>query len=236
MKVLSIVQARMGSNRLPGKALIPIQGKAVLEHVIQRVRRIRRIDEIVIATSVNKENDVIERKAREMDVLCYRGSEEDVLDRFFKAAQLYDADHVVRITADCALLDPKVVDQIIELHLREGCDYTTNILKRTYPRGIVAEVFTRETLNKIAALAIDAYHREHVTTYIRDNQEQFKVCNLEAPAEKFNPEWRWVLDTEDDLGFIRKVYSFLSRNDKIFDCESILKLLKKYPDNLKLNR
>jgi len=225
MRVVAIIQARMGSRRLPGKALILIQGRTVLEHVIERVRRIKRIDAMVIATSVKKENDAIERKAKAIGVPCYRGSEEDVLDRFVRTAQVYNADHIVRITADCVLLDPQVVDEIIELHLREGYDYTSNILKRTYPRGIVAEVFTQETLHKIATCAVNTYHREHVTTYLRDHPEEFRVGNLEAPSGHFNSEWRWVLDTKDDLNFVKEVYSLLGTKGKIFGCEPIVHLM-----------
>ena len=155
MNVVAIIQARLGSTRLPGKVLKKIQNKVVLDYVIDRLKTCKKIDEIVLAITTNKKDDVLEKYAKDKKINYIRGSEEDVLSRYYEAAKKYNADIIVRITSDCPLIDPKIVDEIITKHLENNADYTANIIERTYPRGLDTEVFNFNTLETSFKLGIE---------------------------------------------------------------------------------
>jgi len=225
LKILAIVQARMGSTRLPGKVLKKILGKTVLEHIIERLNYAEKINQIIVATSTIKENDPIDRLARMKGISCFRGDEDDVLNRFYRAALQYKGDIVVRITGDCPLVDPFVVDKIIDYHLSHGGDYTSNTIKRTFPRGIVAEVFTFDVLKRLCQMELDPAYREHVTQYIIHNPENFKINSFTQEEIPFDTNWRWVLDTQADYEFIQNIFSQLYRKGHLFRIEDIFNLI-----------
>ena len=222
---LAIIQARLGSTRLPGKVLKKILGKTVLEHIVERLNYAEKIDQIIIATSILRENDPIEELARKKEIPCFRGSEDDVLNRFYQAALQYKGDIVVRITGDCPLVDPFVVDKIIDCHLSYGGDYTSNTIKRTFPRGIVAEVFTFDVLKRLCQMELDPAYREHVTQYIIHNPENFKINSFTQEEIPFDTNWSWVLDTQADYEFIQNIFSQLYRKGHLFRIEDIFNLI-----------
>ena len=180
-KVIAIIQARMGSSRLPGKVLKTIKGRPMLWHVVKRVSSAELIDSVIIATSTKAKDDKIEEFSRSSRVKVYRGSENDVLDRYYKAAKEAGADVIVRITADCALICPEVIDKVVSEFLKSRCDYATNGLVYTYPDGCDTEVFSLNALAKAWQECGDAAQREHVTPYIR-NSGKFKLRQSQGPA------------------------------------------------------
>ncbi|HLD89001.1 MAG TPA: UDP-2,4-diacetamido-2,4,6-trideoxy-beta-L-altropyranose hydrolase [Candidatus Nanoarchaeia archaeon] len=213
MKVAAIIQARTGSTRLPKKVLLDISGKPMLVHVIDRVKMAKKVDEIIIATTTNKKDDVVVNIAKKEEVNFFRGSEEDVLDRYYNAAKQSRADLIVRITSDCTLIDPEIIDRIIgkfqNVFENKKADYASNVHERTFPRGLDVEVFSFKALEKSFKEAKDPVYREHVTAYIYRHPEIFKICSLKASNEYFAPELRFCVDTKEDLALIRKIYEKL---------------------------
>ena len=207
MKILGIIQARIGSTRLPNKVLLDLEGKSVLEHVILRLSRSKLISEVVVATTIKKQDLAIVRLCANRDFSVFCGSENDVLDRFYQVAKLFEPDHIVRITADCPLMDREIIDKVIQKHLAEDTDYTANILEATFPDGEDVEVFKFKTLIKAWRNASLSSEREHVTPYIRKHQELFKQANL-VSLENLSTK-RWTLDNKEDYEFIREIYKYL---------------------------
>jgi len=233
-KIVAVVQARMRSTRLPEKVMRNITGKPMLGHVIERLRKVQLIDEIVIAVAI-KDKPILEL-AQEYGVKCFAGSEEDVLDRYYQAAERYQANVIVRITSDCPLIDPEVVDKVIAFYLKNRGikDYVSNFLKRSYPRGLDIEVFSFEVLKRTWQEADKPYHREHVTPYIYEHPEIFRLANVENNEDL--SYMRWTADEEKDLEFVREIYKKLYKNGKIFLTKDILALLKKEPQLLDINK
>lgn len=204
MSVIAIIQARTGSSRLPGKVLMDIAGTTMLAQVVQRVRRARTIDQVVIATSTHASDDEIVREADRLGTGIHRGSETDVLDRYLGAARKYGASVVVRVTSDCPLLEPAVIDRVVDA-LRSDVDYASNTHQRTYPRGLDVEALFRETLERIASVATSAQAREHVTAYIVEQPSQFRVRHVHDDAD--HSDLRWTVDTAEDLALVRAIYA-----------------------------
>ena len=234
--VVSIVQARMGSTRLPGKVLMDIIGKPMLWHVVNRLKYSKFIDRIVIATTRNKNDDILELFCKDQEIDFFRGNEEDVLDRYYQAANLYQADVIVRITADCPLIDPFVVDKVITGYLEnhEHLDGASNIIKRTYPKGLDTEVVSYATLEKIRKNATRKYEREHVTIFIYEHLELFKLHSVENPNNL--SDLRWTVDEEADLRFVREIYRILYQDSKMVFMDDVLKILKKEPQLAQINK
>lgn len=233
MKVVCIIQARMGSTRLPGKVMLDLCGKTVLERVVERVRKVKNIDEIVIATTTKKDDDIIVNKALKCNVKIFRGSEDDVLSRYYFAAKKYNADVIVRITSDCPLIDPAVTESVIDYYLKNvyKFDYVSNTLERTYPRGLDTEVFSFKSLEKAFAEAILERDREHVTTYIWKNPDVFKLGCYKN--DKDYSHLRWTLDTSEDYELIKRIYNhFCSFNNMNFNMKDVINL---YEIDKKLN-
>lgn len=227
-KVLCILQARMGSRRLPGKVLLQVGGVPLLEREVNRIKRAKTVDKIVIATTINKEDDAIESLARRIGVDCFRGSEKDVLDRYYQCALLYSGFFsIVRVTGDCPLVDPAVIDQVVSLFQKGNFDYVSNIEigNETFPNGMDVEVLTRETLEEIAAKATLASEREHVTLFIRRNKEKFKNANVDAPAD-FS-QFRLTVDYPGDFEVVKFVIEHSKEDASYIDYVS---LLKTYPE------
>jgi len=226
--ITAIIQARIGSKRLPAKVLLKIKGKTILEHIVGRVSKSKLIGEIIVATTMLKEDLKIVNLCSKIGIRVYCGSENDVLDRYFQTARLVSAKHIVRITADCPLMDPKIIDEVIKLHLSNKADYTSNTIKETFPDGEDVEVFTFETLCKAWEKAKLCSEREHVTPYIRNNPVLFTLMGLEN--KKDFSDKRWTLDEKADYKFIKLIYLNLYKKNKLFGMGEVLKLLNAHPE------
>lgn len=233
MTIIAIIQARLGSTRLPGKVLLDLEDKTVLERVIERVKASKLITDVVVATTIRKEDLRIVKLCADIGTSVYCGSVDDVLDRYYQAARLFKADHIVRITSDCPLIDPVVIDAVIKLHFLDEADYTTNIIKETYPDGEDVEVFTFEALRKTWKNANLASEREHVTPYLRKNPA-FKIASLESKKDLSHK--RWTLDNPEDYEFIKLIYENLYNKNQLFGMEEILKFIDKNPEVEKINK
>lgn len=207
MTSVAIVQARMGSSRLPGKVLMDIGGRSVLELLVSRLRR-AEVDAVVVATSDTEQDDAIQRACEDLHVVCVRGSESDVLERFTAAMDRFPADDIVRITADCPFIDPTIVDEAVRLHQREGADYTSNTLVRTYPDGLDVEVLRASVLRTAAREAQQADEREHVTPFVYRHPHRFAIRQLISGQPQLGRE-RWTLDTVDDLARLREIATLI---------------------------
>jgi len=227
MKIVATIEARMTSSRLPGKVLMPILGRPSLELMIERVKNSRYIDEIVIATTTNEKDDAIEKLGNFLGVKVYRGSENDVLVRVLGAAESVNSDLLVKLTGDCPLIDPIIIDQTITAHLSGDYDYTSNLLnERTFAIGLDTEVLPIETLRKVEKLTSEPIDRTHVTCYIYHNPQHFKLHGIVANAHTQSGDLRITLDTKEDYDLISKVYETLYPINKIFDAKDIISLLR----------
>ncbi len=234
LKIAAIIQARMRSTRLSEKVMRDIAGKPMLGHVIERLRKVQLVNEIIIATAI-KDKPILEL-AQEYGVKCFAGSEEDVLDRYYQAAEKFQAKVIVRITSDCPLIDPEVVGKVVAFYLknRGTKEYVSNFLKRSYPRGLDIEVFSFEVLKRTWQEADKPYQREHVTPYIYEHPEIFRLVNVENNEDL--SYMRWTVDEARDLEFVREVYKRLYKKNQIFLMEDILMLLRKEPQLAKINK
>lgn len=231
-KIIAIVQARMGSTRLPGKVLTDLGGATVLARVVERVRRSARVDQVVIATSVSPIDQPIVSECERLNVACFRGSEEDVLDRYFRAAQRFDGETVLRVTSDCPLTDPTLIDGLIQAFAEREVDFACNVAPRTYPRGLDAEVFTLRALAKAREMADMPHQREHVTTVFYERPDVFRMTSVRS--ERDYSRYRWTLDTNDDLRLIRQIYqSFGNRSD--FTWRDVIALMERNPQLENIN-
>jgi len=199
MNIVVITQARVGSTRLPGKIMKKILGKTVLIHDLDRIKEMKTINKIVVATTDLEEDDIIVKAVNGYDrnIGIYRGSECDVLDRYYKAAKEFNATVIVRITSDCPLIDPKVSDLVVEAFLKNDCDYCCNTLPRTFPHGLDTEVFSFDALEQAWEEAKSPYEREHVTPYIRGDTNKFRRINVKNNDDLTH--LRWTLDYPEDF-------------------------------------
>lgn len=232
MNIVAIIQARMGSSRLPGKVLKDLGGETVLARVVRRLQRSRQIARIIVATTTAPGDEVIVAECDRLEVLCFRGSEHDVLDRYYQAARANAADAVVRITSDCPLIDPELVDETVEVFGDKHADYASNVFPRTYPRGLDTEVFSFDALDRAWREAREAHQREHVTPYLYEHPQIFKLASLSGAADY--SRYRWTLDTREDLELLRAIYSrFDGRDD--FSWKEVLRLMEREPELAELN-
>ena len=234
-KTTAIIQARNSSTRLPGKVLRKIQQQPLLWHIIERLKHSKSIDNIIVATSTAKSDDSIEFFCKKNKTIFFRGSLEDVLDRYYQTALLFEARIIVRITADCPIIDPTITDKVVLSFLphRGSFDAASNIVKRTFPRGMDTEVLSFETLARLWRQAKSEKAREHPTLYMYNNPGKFKILSITNDIDRSN--LRLTVDENDDLVLIRKIYSFLYKKDKIFLADKIYKLLEKRPGLLEIN-
>ena len=233
MNVVAIIQARMGSTRLPGKVLAELAGRSMLARLCERVRASRSIDQLMVATTVDPDDRAIVRECDRLGVACFRGSRQDVLDRYHRAAMALAADVVVRVTADCPLIDPGVIDLVVESFLQQQPDYASNTLQRTWPRGLDTEVMTAAALARAACVAVEPYERTHVTPYIYQHPELFQL--LSVTGREDHSRDRWTVDTADDLEFVRKIYQRLA-DPAAFGWRDVQRLVADEPALAKLNR
>lgn len=233
MKIIAIIQARLGSTRLPGKVLLDLEGRTVLEHVFRRVKSSKLVTDVIVATTINKEDLNIVKLCGNLGINVYCGSEDDVLDRYYQTARLFGADHIVRITSDCPLIDPVLIDEVITLHVREKADYTSNTIKETYPDGEDIEVFTFKALKEAWKKANLSSEREHVTPFMRKNPA-FKLVNHEYNKDLSHK--RWTLDNPEDYEFIKSIYKNIYNKNPGFSMMEILEFIDKNPDIEKINQ
>ncbi len=232
-RVVAVVQARLGSTRLPGKVLLPLGDRSVLDHVVGRVDRASTVDEVVVATTTDPGDDPLAALAERTGRPVVRGSVDDVLDRFMAAARAHDADIVVRITADCPLIDPAVVDQVVAAFRDGDWDYAANTLEpRTFPRGLDTEVASRTALARAWAEDDDPAWREHVTPYLYRHPDRFRGRAVRAPIDR--SEQRWVLDTPADYELLGRIVAALGRDDAPW--REVLALVDAHPEWHALNR
>jgi spore coat polysaccharide biosynthesis protein SpsF len=223
----------MGSTRLPGKVLKDIGGKTMLARVVNRLRQASFLDQVVVATTDRSADDAIVDECKRMEVAVFRGSEQDVLDRYFQAAQAHQSEAVVRISADCPLIDPEVVDQVVGVFRQEKPDYASNTLQRTFPRGLDTEVMTFASLQRAWQQACLPYQRVHVTPYIYQNRGFFRLRRV--INERDLSCHRWTVDTAEDLELIRAIYGGFVGSES-FRWTEILTLLDQHPDWFELNK
>lgn len=234
-KVVIIIQARMSSSRLPGKVLKPLCGKPIVNHVVERASRAKLAQEVVIATSTDPSDDVLFKHCQENSIKCSRGSLNNVLDRYVQAGKEHKADIVVRVTSDCPLIDPEVIDKVISAFKLNNADYAANNLVRKYPRGLDTEVVSFPVLEKIQQFDLKPYHTEHVTPYIYENKEQFSMVSVEADDEWAYPDWRWCVDEPDDFEFVRRVYDGVYPSNHQFLTKDVFEFIKANPSLPEIN-
>lgn len=229
---LAIIQARMGSTRLPGKVLRPLAGKPMLQHVIERVNRAKLVDETLVATSDQPADREIEEFCASVECPCFRGDENDVLDRYYQSATQRGADVVVRITSDCPLIDPDVIDQVVAAREQHEADYASNIAPtRTFPRGLDTEVFRFDVLERCWREAPAGPNREHVTSYIYGHPERFRVSGVTNDSDA--SAHRWTVDTPEDYALLERIYAHFGNNR--FGWGDVLSLLAEHPEWSELN-
>jgi spore coat polysaccharide biosynthesis protein SpsF len=234
-KIIAIIQARVGSTRLPGKVLKKISKKPVIWHVLNRVRLSKKIDDVIVAIPSTAENDILEDFIKKLKFSYFRGSEEDVLSRYYNTASRFNGEIIVRITSDCPLIDPEVVDMVIQEHINSNADYTSNTIKRTFPRGLDTEVFNYNTIEAAYNKARKDYEREHVTPYIYENPEVFTLNSIEAKGKLNRPDLRLTLDTKEDLRLIREIFKGLYRPGRVIYTKSIIEFLDRNPKIKSIN-
>lgn len=232
MKVTVIIQARMGSTRLPGKVMKRLLDRTVLGHVITRCQAIPSVNEVIVATTELDEDLLICREADKFGIPYYRGSKDNVLSRYYEAAKAANSDIVVRITSDCPLLDPRISDSVIQHFLEGNFEYSSSGLSNTFPRGLDTEVFTFHTLEQAFYKATQCYEREHVTPYIYQNPEKFRIHQFSNATNE--SQYRLTLDTNEDWQLISRIYEELYKGD-LFYWHDVRSLLEREPGLVLIN-
>lgn len=228
MKVVLIIQARMGSSRLPGKVMEDVIGEPMLAHVVERCRRASFVDEVVIATTTARRDDLLVALCQDRGWSCFRGSETNVLERYYQAAHEHQAEMVVRVTSDCPLIDPEVIDRLVRQMATswQQVDFVTNMLRQSYPLGLAVEAMPIDTLTRMQRLSTTPYLREHVTTLAYERPELFLTENV--CIEEDLSDLRWTVDFADDLRFVRNIFGHFGHNR--FAWREVLNVLELRPD------
>jgi spore coat polysaccharide biosynthesis protein SpsF len=236
MKVVASIEARMSSSRLPGKVLADIYGRPALGRLVDRLRKCRLIDDIILATTTSPTDNILEDWAISEGLVVYRGSEDDVLDRVVGAHRVMGSDLVVEITGDCPLLDPDLIDLGVETYFANDCDVVTNTRVPSYPQGADVQVFELEALAEVASRISDPAVREHVSLYFYETPSKYRIIHLIADRLQHRPQLRLQLDYADDLAFVREVYKrLLPLHGEIFGVREILQLLEREPHLCDIN-
>ena len=232
--VLAVLQARMSSTRFPGKVLKLILGKPMLELQIERLRFCNGIDKLVVATSNHPEDHAIVDLCERIEVDSFAGSLENVLDRFYQVARIYQPDHVLRLTGDCPLTDPRLIDELISFYRVRDCDYASNCRPPTLPDGLDAEIFSFSTLEHAWKESVTSFEFEHVVPFIINHPDRFRMATYRYHEDLSH--LRWVVDELDDLEFVTLIFEALYPHNSLFLTEDILYLLKEKPELLEINR
>lgn len=234
MKVNAIIQARCGSTRFPNKVFADIDGRPLIWHAVNRLTYAKKIDDIVIATTTNQKDNAIEQWCKENSIKCFRGSEDDVLNRYYCASVAFPSDVVVRITADDPFKEPAVIDRVITKLLDEDYDIVTDNLPPSFPEGFDCEAFYFKALEEAEKTTKDAYEREHVTQYFYHNPDKFKIGNVSNDVNL--SAYRWTIDKDEDLEMVRAVFAHRNpNNDGIMLLNEILDIIEKNPDIPSIN-
>jgi len=237
LKVIACIQARMGSLRLKKKALKKILGKTIIEHILKRLKAAKEIDEIVLSTSLKKGNNSLVKHAKDIGLRYYRGSEEDLISRLCETAKKFKADALVRVTGDCPLVDPDLVDKLVRIYRRhpKKFDYLTNIFPRAFPDGFDLEIYPFPTLSLLSKkINKNSPYRESFPSYILKNEKNFRIFNLKNKENLSS--FRLTLDYKNDLELISQIFEILGKNGRIFKLKPIIKLLKQKPNLIKINK
>ncbi len=232
-RIVGIVQARVSSTRLPGKVLEPVLGKPMLARQIERINRCRSLDRVVVATSEREDDGAIVDICKAQQIECFRGSLGDVLDRYYRCALSTGATHVVRLTGDCPLTDPGIVDELVRFYLARNVDYASNCRPPTLPDGLDAEIFTFKALAEAWSEASDPHAREHVVPFIVRQPQRFAAANWSYPEDL--SALRWTVDEPEDLAFVTKVYEHLYPAKADFGMGDVLALLRRHPELAGMN-
>lgn len=232
MKNVCIIQARMSSTRLPNKVLLLLEGKTVLEHEVLRVKKARLVDDVIVATTTDTKDKIILNLCKKNRFKVFRGSRDNVLDRYYQAAKLAKADNIIRITSDCPVIDPNIIDKVIKKHLAKRADYT-GIDEKSVPDGEDVEVFTFDALKTSWENAFLVSELEHVTLYIKNNPNKFKIVVWKSSQNLGNK--RWTLDEEDDYEFLKIIYKNLYPKNNFFGIKEIAGFVKQNPEIEKIN-
>ena len=235
MKIAAIIEARMASSRLPGKVLLPVLNLPMLGRLIMRLKSIEFFDQIIVATSENLDDALITATAAKYGAEVYRGSEDDVLGRVLDAAKQYNVDLIVEITGDCPIIDPLIVAHVVQNYFNSKADYVSNSNVRSYPDGMDVQVYRTNVLEYSSNLANSPLEREHVTLHIRQNPSIFKIFDIHAPVEFFNPNLGLTLDTNEDLNFLTNIIENLEPKKFLFSLKDTLDFLDTNRDLLLMN-
>jgi spore coat polysaccharide biosynthesis protein SpsF len=233
--MVAIIQARMGSTRLPGKVLLDLLGEPMLARVVNRTRQSRMLNEVVVATTVQPDDEAIVRLCSKRCWPWFRGSEDDVLDRYYQAARKHKADVIIRITSDCPLIEPEIVDRVVQefLERQPEVDYASNTWpRRTFPRGLDAEVMRLDVLERAWHEDCNPAWREHVTPYIYRNPGRFRIHNVINQVDY--SAMRWTVDTPEDLAFVRRIYDYFGHD--CFSWREVLTVLEEHPEWVGMNQ
>jgi spore coat polysaccharide biosynthesis protein SpsF len=219
MKIIAVIQARMGSNRLPGKMMLQLRKKPVICHVVRRVGWSDMLDEVVVATTEHRRDDILEESVTNSGASVYRGDEQDVLGRMYDSAQEHDADVAVRITGDCPLIEPEIIDLATNKLIDDNLEYVSNTINRTFPRGLDVEVFSMNSFQKVNEKSQEPHQREHVTPYFKNNTSDFTTAQItsdmvfDEPQFQDRTEIRITLDESDDYKLLREIFKKFGNYD-----------------------
>ncbi len=233
MTVNAIIQARCGSSRFPDKIFADIDGKPLLEHAVSRLLYAQTIDRIVVATTIDERDDKTAEWCVAKQIACFRGSEKDVLNRYYCASLAYPSDVIVRITADDPVKEPSLIDKVVSKLIAESYDLVTNNLPPSFPEGLDCEAFTFQTLETMEKNAENPFEREHVTQYAYRNASKFKIGNITSGRQLST--YRWTIDTQEDYEMIKTIYAKRTKKDGILLMNEILEIMEQNPDIQKIN-
>jgi spore coat polysaccharide biosynthesis protein SpsF len=231
-RVVLVLQARMGSTRLPGKSMLDLAGVPLVGRMIERLKRANLLDEIVLATTLKAEDDILEKLAADVQISCFRGSEDDLVDRYYQAASQFDADFIVRIPGDNPVIEPSEVDRIVEFHQMSDFDFSSNVIDfmgNGYPDGIGAEIFDFRALEIVWREVKDPYNREHIATNFYDyigrrpaSPGKFRIGTVPCPKEFSRPDVVLDVNTEEEYQFMRELYEYLSPRNRNFHITDVI--------------
>lgn len=234
--IIAAIQARMGSTRLPKKALRKIRGKTMIEIIYKRLSACAKIDRIVLTTSISKENDILAEHAKKIHLPCYRGSEEDLISRYLGTFETFGASAIVRITADCPLVDPALVDKMVSIYQKEGgtFDFFTNGSPPTFPDGLDIDILPLPLVKRLNKEVRTPLYREWLTVYICEHPKEFRIYNM-TNKKDLSPV-RLTVDYKEDLQLVRKIFAALGKNGRVFSLDQIMDYLDKRPQLLEINK
>lgn len=236
MRTILILQARMLSDRLPGKILKPLLGRPMMSYEIENLLKLRGVDQLVVATGTCKADDAVERFCEESGITCFRGSDNDVLDRFIQAARKHQADVVIRACADCPLMDHHIAQLVVDFFNEHypKYEYVSNVLERSYPRGMDLEIMTLQALERAQRRATTRAEKEHVTYYVYSHPDEFSLGSVKGPHDL--SYHRWTVDTQEDFALIEKIMDTLEKRHLPRTMQHILELFEAHPQWLLMNR